>query len=242
MAAGGRLAFDGEGHAFFSIGIKGGSEYAGVQDPGKPYGKIHRINDDGSIPPDNPFAGEPEALATIWTYGHRNPQGLAFDRETGLLWATEMGPRGGDEINRLLPGRSYGWPLHSTGMNYDGTPVAYGAELGIEFDPDDIEQPVVDLTPSPAVSSLVIYDGAAFPRWRGNLLVGTLKATELYRIVVDGDRVVHGETRLRGRGRIRGIEIGHDGLVYLLLEHATGGRILRLVPTQAGEHQPPPRQ
>jgi glucose/arabinose dehydrogenase len=115
-------------------------------------------------------------------------------------------------------------------MKYDGTPVDYGRELGIEVDADEIEQPVVDLTPSPAVSSFVFYDGDAFAGWRGNMLVGTLKATELYRMVVEGEKVVHSETLLDGLGRIRDVEIGPDGLVYLLLEHASGSRILRLVP------------
>jgi glucose/arabinose dehydrogenase len=115
-------------------------------------------------------------------------------------------------------------------MNYDGTPVAYGTDLRIDFDLDDIEQPVVDLTPAPAVSSFVLYDADAFPKWRGNLLVSTLKATELYRMVVEGERVVHTEVLLEGLGRIRDVETGPDGFVYLLLEHASGSRILRLVP------------
>jgi len=230
MAAGGRVAFDGEGHVFLSVGIKGNTNYEGIQDLGLPYGKIHRVHDDGRIPADNPFLDVPGALPSVWTYGHRSPQGLEFDRRTGRLWSTEMGPRGGDEFNLLLPGRNYGWPLTSKGVDYDGTPVEYGKELGIDLDPAAIEQPVVDLTPSPAVSSFVIYDGSAFPEWRDDALVGTLKATELYRFVLDGDRVVHRETLMKGLARIRDVEVGADGLVYLLLEHASGGRIVRLVP------------
>jgi len=230
MAAGGRIAFDGAGHVFLSIGIKGGSESAGVQDLSLPYGKILRLNDDGTVPEDNPFVGTPDALARIWTFGHRSPEGLEFDPETGALWGTEMGQRGGDEVNLLRPGRNYGWPLVSKGMKYDGTPVDYGKELGIEFDTAMLVPPAVDLTPSPAVSSFVFYEGDAFPAWRHNMLVGTLKATELYRMVLDGERVVSSETLLAGLGRIRDIEIGPGGLVYLLLEHASGSRILRLVP------------
>jgi glucose/arabinose dehydrogenase len=230
MAAGGRIAFDDDGHVFLTIGIKGGSETAGVQDLSQPYGKILRLNDDGSIPEDNPFVGQGNALASIWTYGHRSPQGLEFDPRTDRLWGTEMGQRGGDEVNLIERGNNYGWPLISKGMQYDGRPVAFGAELGIDFDPADLEQPLVDLTPAPAVSSLVVYDGAAFPEWRGNLLVGTLKATELYRMVVDGDGVTNRETLLSGLGRIRDVETDADGLVYLLLEHDAGGRIVRLVP------------
>jgi glucose/arabinose dehydrogenase len=229
MGTGGRIAFDDAGHVFISVGIKGTGEHVGVQDLGMPYGKIHRVNDDGSIPADNPFVDRAGALPSIWTYGHRSPQGLEFDRETGQLWETEMGQRGGDEVNRLLPGRNYGWPLYSKGLKYDSTPVDYGKELGIEFDLADIEQPVVDLTPSPAVSSFVFYDGSAFPEWRHNLIVGTLKATELYRMVLDGDRVVHRETLLTGFARIRDVENGPDGAVYLLLEHASGAQIVRLV-------------
>jgi glucose/arabinose dehydrogenase len=230
MAAGGRIAFDGEGHVFLTVGIKGGSEFDGIQDLSKPYGKIHRVNDDGTVPSDNPFADTPNALASVWTVGHRSPQGLEFDRETGRLWGTEMGQRGGDEINLLRAGSNYGWPLISKGMQYDGTPVDFGKELGIEFDPHDLEQPVVDLTPSPAVSSFIIYTGDAFPDWRHNMLVGTLKATALYRMLIDGEKVVRRETLLDGLGRIRDIETGPDGFVYLLLEHASGSRILRLVP------------
>jgi glucose/arabinose dehydrogenase len=230
MAAGGRIAFDDDGHVFLTVGIKGGSEIAGVQDLSLPYGKIHRLNDDGSIPDDNPFNGQANALASIWTYGHRSPQGLEFDPRTRQLWGTEMGQRGGDEVNLLERGRNYGWPRVSKGMQYDGRPVDFAAELCIEFDLDEIEQPVVDLTPAPAVSSFVVYDGAAFPAWRDNLLVGTLKATELYRMVVEGRRVTHTETLLAGLGRIRDVELDADGSVYLLLEHDAGGRLVRLVP------------
>jgi glucose/arabinose dehydrogenase/cytochrome c5 len=230
MSAGGRIAFDHAGHVFLSMGIKQNSEHLGVQDLSLPYGKIHRVNDDGSTPSDNPFVDVPNALATIWTYGHRSPQGLEFDRATSLLWGTEMGQRGGDEVNVLRPGRNYGWPLVSKGLKYDGTPVDYGKELGMAVDLASIEQPVWDLTPSPAISSFVVYRGSAFPRWQGDLIVGTLKATQLYRMTVDGDRVTRSETLLEGLGRIRDVEVGTDGIVYLLLEHAAGGRVVRLVP------------
>ena len=232
MGAGGRLTFDAKGHVFFSIGVKGTSESAGIQDLALPYGKIHRVNDDGSIPTDNPFVSVSRALPTIWSYGHRSPQGLEFNRKTRQLWGTEMGQRGGDEVNLLLPGKNYGWPLYSKGLKYDGTSVDFGKELGIKFDLKDIEQPIVDLTPSPAISSFVFYDGAAFRKWRGNMLVGTLKATELYRMELEGDRILHTETLLGGLGRIRDVDVGRDGAVYLLLEHHSGGRIVRLVPSR----------
>jgi glucose/arabinose dehydrogenase len=230
MAAGGRIAFDDSGHVFLSIGMKGGSNFAGIQDLSLPYGKIVRLGENGTVPRDNPFIDVPDALPEVWTLGHRSPEGLEFNRATGQLWETEMGPRGGDEINLLLPGENYGWPLVSRGMNYDGTPVAYGHQLGISIDPETLVDPIVDLTPSPAVSSFVFYDGNAFPAWRGNMLVGTLKATELYRMVVEGTRIVHVEILLEGLGRIRDIEVDANGLVYVLLEHASGSRIVRLVP------------
>ncbi len=230
VGAGGRTSFDGQGHVFISVGMKGPSNYEGIQDMSLPYGKIHRVHDDGRIPSDNPFVDVPGALNTTWTYGHRTPQGLEFDRLTGRLWSTEMGPRGGDELNLLLPGRNYGWPLYSKGMDYDGTPVEYGKNLGIALDLGAIEQPVVDMTPSPAVSSFILYRGSAFPEWQNNAIVGTLKATELYRWVLENDRVVHTETLLKGIARIRDVETGPDGAIYLLLEHASGGQIVRLVP------------
>jgi glucose/arabinose dehydrogenase len=230
MAAGGRLAFDGQGHLFFSVGIKGGSETAGIQDLSLPFGKIHRIRDDGSIPADNPFVGRAGVLGSIWSYGHRTPEGLEFNRTTGHLWETEMGQRGGDEVNLLRPGRNYGWPLISKGLGYDGQPVNHGPALGIQFRPGDIEQPALDLTPTPAVSSFVIYDGAAFPRWQQSLLVGSLKGMTLYRMETDGSRITHVEELVSGMGRIRDVAQGAAGEVFLLLENAAGSRIVRLVP------------
>lgn len=139
-----------------------------------------------------------------------------------------MGPRGGDEVNVLLPGKNYGWPLYSKGVNYDGTAVDYGKVLGITVDLATIEQPVVDLTPAPAVSSLAVYDGTRFANWQGNLIVGSLKATTLYRMVLNGDRVIHTENLIEDVARIRDVEVGPDGAIYLLLEHASGGQIVRL--------------
>jgi glucose/arabinose dehydrogenase len=233
LGAGGRLAFDGEGFAFISVGIKGLGNYVGIQDLATPYGKIHRVHDDGRMPNDNPFIDHPGAMPSIWSYGHRSPQGLEFDRRSSRLWGTEMGPRGGDEINLLLPGKNYGWPLYSKGLNYNGTPVEYWKELNIEFDLADIEQPVVDLTPSPAVSSFIIYGGDAFPQWRGSFIVGSLKATELYRFVIEDNQLIHTEVLLTDLARIRDIESAADGTILLLLEHESGSRIVRMVPAVA---------
>lgn len=230
LAAGGRISFDENHHVFLSVGMTGIDNHVGFQDLSRPWGKIHRIYDDGRVPDDNPFVGVEGAIKSIWTYGHRSPEGLEYNTRTNQLWETEMGPRGGDEVNLLLPGGNYGWPLYSLGMNYDGTPVEYGKNLGIEFDLKDIIQPVVDLTPSPAVSSFIFYEGDAFPKWRGDIIVGSLKAATLYRMRLEGNKVVHTETLLSDLARVRDIESGPKGEIYLLIEHATGGQILRLVP------------
>ena len=166
-------------------------------------------------------------MPTIWTYGHRSPHGLEYNTLWGELWGTEMGPRGGDEVNRVLPGRNYGWPLTSKGVHYNGHPVD-GRGLGIDFDIDDLEQPVVDLTPSVAVSSFVFYDGDAFPRWRNHLLVGSLKASDLYRFAFEDGVVGERETVIEDLARIRDVEVGPQGNIFLLLEHDAGGQIVRM--------------
>lgn len=233
IAAGGRLTFDTAGYVYLSVGIKGNSNFRGVQDLSTPYGKVHRVHDDGRIPADNPFVGLAGAMPSIWTYGHRSPQGLEFDAVSGVLWESEMGPRGGDEVNILLPGHNYGWPLTSRGVDYDGTPVEYWKDLGIEFDLASIDQPVVDLTPSPAVSSFVVYHGAAFPEWEGDLIVGSLKATELYRFTVRDGVLVHSEILLEDLARVRDVEIDARGEILLLLEHEAQSQIVRLAPVRA---------
>lgn len=231
IAAGGRITFDDTGHLYLSVGAKGGTVAAGIQDVDLPFGKIHRINDDGSLPDDNPAAGQDGIYPTLWTYGHRSPQGLEFDTRTGRLWGTEHGPRGGDEVNLLQPGRNYGWPLTSRGMNYDGTPVNHGPSLGIAWEMADIEQPRVDLTPSPAVSSFIISRSQQFPQWENSFLVGSLKARSLYRIEIDdNNNLVHRETLISDMARVRDIEQDHNGSIYLLLEHNAGSQIVRMVP------------
>lgn len=229
-AAGGRIAFDSSGHVFFSVGVKGNDNHTGIQDLHSPWGKIHRINDDGSMPADNPFVKTPGALKSIWSYGHRNPQGLAFERNSQQMWSTEMGPRGGDEVNLLRAGKNYGWPLYSKGVNYDGTAVNYGDKLGIGFKLEDIEQPIVDLTPAPAISNFVFYEGDGFPQWQGNIIAGSLKAGNLYRMVFKDDVLVHTETLINNLARIRDIKLGPDGSIYLLLEHSAGGQIILIKP------------
>ncbi len=230
LAAGGRLAFDAAGHVFFSIGMKAALEFMGIQDLSLPYGKIHRIHDDGRIPADNPFVNTPGAVKSTWTYGHRSTQGLEWNPRTGEAWSTEMGPRGGDELNRLQPGRNYGWPLFTSGVNYDGRPVDVSRALGLTLATKDAEFPIVDMTPAQAISSFIFYQGKAFPGWAGNILVGTLRATDLLRMEVVDNKVVHTETLLENLARFRDIEVGPGGEIYVLLENAAGSRIIRLVP------------
>jgi glucose/arabinose dehydrogenase len=234
--AGGRIAFDGEGHVFISVGIKGLDE-ASPQFLDNPYGKIHRVNDDGTIPADNPFVisdqvpvHAPNFVRSVWTYGHRSPQGLEWNSLRRTIWEAEMGPRGGDEINELLPGRNYGWPFHSPGLEYTGIAVAHHEARGIEFDVDSVEMALADFTPSPAISSFAIYRGDAFPEWRNNVLLGSLKGASLFRLVFDGNRLIHKETLIEDLARIRDVEVGPDGLVYLLLESEAGSKMVRLVP------------
>ena len=228
--AGGRIAFDDNGHAFITVGMRSMDH---IQDLGTAYGKTHRLHDDGRIPADNPFVGVPGALSTIWTYGHRGPQGLTYDPQTGNAWNTEHGPRGGDELNRLLPGRNYGWPLFSDGQNYDGTEVAWGrAESEIEL--EDTERPTISWTPAIGVSNLMVYEGAAFPEWQGDFLIASLKAADLIRVEVEDGRVVGEEIVVEDLGRIRDIDVDERGWIYLLLDIQAGGRIVRLKPTPTG--------
>ncbi len=220
MRFGSRLLFDREGHLFFSIGDRGhpGDE----QDLSRPNGKVYRVDDDGRIPPDNPFVHQLGALAAIWTYGHRNPQGLSFNPLTGELWESEHGPRGGDELNVLYPGHNYGWPIITYGMNYDGTPITdHTAQAGMD-------QPITYWVPSIAASPIVFYTGDRFPRWKNDLFVGSLAAQELRRLVIDGHSVTHQEILFKGIGRVRDVVNGPEGDLYIVLNQPD--RIERLVP------------
>ncbi|MEO2175137.1 MAG: PQQ-dependent sugar dehydrogenase [bacterium] len=234
--AGGRIAFDDSGHVYLSVGIR---DNLGPQDLSNPSGKIHRVNDDGSVPADNPFvvaaanSGEeiPFTQQTIWTYGHRSPQGLEWNYNQKTAWNAEMGPRGGDEINELLPGENYGWPYFSLGLEYSGAAVERYKQKNIEFDKNSIQQTLVDITPSPAISSFAFYNSDKFASWKDNVLLGSLKGSSLFRLVFDGNKLVHRETLFKDLARIRDVEIGYDGLVYLLLENKAGSKIVRLVPS-----------
>ncbi len=219
---GGRLVFDRAGDLYITLGDRG--RMAAAQDLGNHLGSVVRLHDDGRIPKDNPFVGRAGARAEIYSYGHRNVQGAARHPATGALWSHEHGPQGGDEINILRAGVNHGWPVITYGVNYGtGTAIGEGRRKA------GMAQPLYQWTPSIAPSGMAFYDAAAFPRWRGNLLVGALKFQMLVRLTLDGERVVGEERLLEGIGRIRDVRVGPDGLIYLLTDEANG-RLLRLEP------------
>lgn len=221
---GARLAFDDAGHLFVSAGDNRAS--ATAQQLDHLQGKVVRLHADGAIPADNPFVGRDDARAEIWSYGHRNIQGMAVHPRTRALWTHEHGPRGGDEINLPQPGRNYGWPTITYGLEYSGEPVAEA--LGTQA--PGMEQPHHHWPVSPAISGLAFYDADAFPAWRNSIFIGALAARSLIRLELDGDRIVHEERLLADRGdRIRDVRVGPDGLVYLLTDDVDG-RLLRLEP------------
>jgi len=217
---GSRIAFDDKGHVFFGVGDRGERDMA--QELSNHVGTIMRLNLDGTVPADNPFVGTDDARDEIWSYGHRNPQGLLFDRETGRLWSIEHGPRGGDEINLIIEGRNYGWPVVSHGKEYWG-PVSIGEGTS----KPGMEAPRKVYIPSIAPGSLIIYRGDAFPQWRGNLFAGALKLRHLNRITLsDSGEVTSEERILEDLGeRIRALAQGPEGWIYFSTD---SGRILRI--------------
>lgn len=230
LAAAGRLAFDDNNDVYFTVGMKDALDVMGIQDLTKPYGKVHRVHDDGRIPADNPFVGVEGAVPSTYALGLRSTQGLAFNKATGDIWTTEMGPRGGDELNRIVKGGNYGWPIFSNGVNYDGRPIKLPKDMKVELTEEEAIFPVVDWTPAIAASNFVFYDSDEFPEWSGNIIMGTLRATDLIRMVVKDNEVVHTEILLENLARFRDVELGPNGELYLLLEHKTDSQIIRLVP------------
>jgi len=215
---GGRLAFQGN-YLYFSIGERGTGSNA--QDLNTPLGKIHRIFDDGKIPEDNPFASG--AVPSIWSLGHRNPQGLYAHPETGELWETEHGPKGGDELNQILRGRNYGWPVVTYGIDYDGTIISKETER------PGMESPRAHWTPSPGISGLTFYLGEAFPNWRNQVLVANLAQQQLKLLRLQEGRVTAETVLLEGIGRLRDVVVGPDEMPYIA-SNQPNGRIYRLVP------------
>ena len=224
MHYGSRLAFDGAGHVFVTVGEHSvPAERVFAQDLGKTYGKVVRIGLDGTTPEDNPFVGTEGAIPSVWSYGHRNIQAAAIDPD-GQLWIVEHGPRGGDELNRIEPGLNYGWPVISYGINYDGSPV--GRHLTAA---DGMEQPVYYWDPVIAPSGLVFYEGALFPDWNGDALIGALSPGGIMRLEIDGDRVSAEERLLPDQGRIRDVAVASDGAIIAITD-ADNGALLRLTP------------
>ncbi|MEW6593717.1 MAG: PQQ-dependent sugar dehydrogenase [Thermodesulfobacteriota bacterium] len=218
---GSRLVFDRQGNLFVTLGERFFRRDR-AQALGSHLGKIVRIRPDGAIPADNPFRNHPEARPEIWSYGHRNVQGAALHPETGRLWTHEHGPQGGDEVNIILPGRNYGWPVITHGREY-----LTGFRIGEGTERPDVVPPLHVWTPSIAPSGMAFYTGGEFPQWRGSLFVGALRGSMLVRLTLDGERVVREERLLAEMGhRIRDVRQGPDGRLYLLDE--TAGRILRL--------------
>lgn len=225
MHYGSRIVFDGKGHVFVGLGER--FDYREqAQDLGSHLGKVVRIREDGGVPADNPFVGRPGALPEIWSLGHRNIQAAAMHPDTGRLWVIEHGPRGGDEINIVEPGKNYGWPVVSYGVNYDGTRVGTGKAEAPGF-----EKPIHQWTPVIAPSGMMFYTGKAFPAWKGNLFVGGLNTRTLVRLELDGDRVVREERLIRDLGeRIRDVAQGPDGAIYVVTDE-TNGKIIRIAPS-----------
>jgi aldose sugar dehydrogenase len=217
---GSRIEFDREGYLFLSVGDRGRQDNA--QDITNYSGALHRLHDDGSIPTDNPFVNHPNAVPSIYNYGHRNIQGLALHPETGDLWSHEHGPRGGDELNIELPGRNYGWPEITFGINYNGTIISEDtARVGME-------QPVLYWDPSIAPCGMDFIEGNVYPGWEGDLLVGSLRFKYVLRCEIVNNRVIHQEKLVENLGRVRNVKQGPDGYIYVAVERP--GKIVKLVP------------
>jgi len=227
-----RFLFDGKGHLFWTLGDRG--DPANGQNLASPAGKIHRINEDGTIPKDNPFVNQEGAWPSIWTYGNRNPQGLSFDPRTGLLWESEHGPTGGDEINIIEKGRNYGWAAIS-----DGTQAGITSRTA-----PGMESPIRSYSPSIGPSGMSFYLGDRYPGWKNSLFLAALVGNRLIRYEVEGRQITAEETIFQNYGRTRQVITGPDGLLYILLQSPTGrgtgigmsapspGMVIRLVPVE----------
>ena len=217
---GSRIEFDKDGYLFFSVGDRGNRD-VNPQDINRDGGKIYRLNDDGSIPTDNPFVSTPGAKAAVFSYGHRNPQGMAMNPGTGEIWVHEHGPQGGDEINIIKPGKNYGWPLITYGINYDDSTITDDTTL------PGMEQPLHYWVPSIAPSGMAFINSNRYPAWKGNLLVGSLKFEYLNLVSLDNGKVVKEEKLMEGMGRVRTVKVAPDGYIYVSVEQLG---IVRLIP------------
>ena len=227
----GRMTFDRDGYLYLAVGDRIASPSLLADHPSQDLtnhmGTVIRLHDDGSVPADNPFVGHADALPEIWSYGHRNIQGLTTDPSTGDVWMSEHGPRGGDELNLVLPGRNYGWPVAGYGINYDGTIITAHMSL------PRLEDARFLWIPSLGVSGAMVYAGDAFPWWRGSVFVGGMAGAQLARVTLRGGVAVSEERLLQGvLGRVRDVREGPDGLIYLAIEDGEGAptEIVRLEP------------
>jgi aldose sugar dehydrogenase len=219
---GSRIVFDDQNYLFTTIGDRGVQDNA--QKLSTHTGTVLRMNDDGSVPADNPFVNEPGALPHIWSYGHRNIQGMAIHPETGDIWTHEHGPKGGDEINVILKGENYGWPLATFGINYNGTIITTDTTLPGMVDP------ILYWDPSIAPCGLEIVSSDKYPQWKHNLMVGALAGQHIQRVVVEGRKVTETEKLLQGFARFRAIKQGPDGYLYVLTE--SPGIFFRIIPNE----------
>ena len=217
---GSRLAFDNDGYLYFSIGDRGNRD-VNPQNIERDGGKIYRLHDDGRIPVDNPFVKDRNAKKAIYSYGHRNPQGMVKHPKTGKLWAHEHGPRGGDEINIIDAGKNYGWPVISYGINYSGTKFTDITEK------PGMEQPIHYWTPSIAPSGMAFVTSDVYPEFKDNLLVGSLKFQYLDLVILDGNKIIEEKKLIEGLGRVRSIEQGPDGYIYVGIENVG---IVKIIP------------
>ncbi len=223
---GARIVLAADGKLFLALGERGVEGALGqAQDLDSHFGKIVRINRDGSVPKDNPFVGRAGALPETWSWGHRNIQAAALDA-SGKLWVIEHGPRGGDELNAIRPGANYGWPVITYGIDYPGTKVGAGIQQQ-----EGMEQPVYYWDPVIAPCGMMIYSGDLFPEWKGSIFVGGLMGMQLVRLQMDGDKVVGEQWPLPDfRARIRDVQQGPDGAIYVLTEEGDHSRLLRITP------------
>jgi aldose sugar dehydrogenase len=231
---GGKIAFDKNGMLFLALGDRmappeGNLEAHPAQDLSNHHGTIVRLHDDGKVPADNPFVNQPNAKPEIWSYGHRNVQGIAIHPETGELWANEHGPQGGDEVNRIQKGLNYGWPVIGYGVNYQT-----GAAIHSGTHRKGMEQPAHIWVPSIGISGMFFYTGDKFPQWRNDMFVGGMSGQRVVRLTMKGQEIAGSETLAPNLGRVRDLRQGPDGFIYLVIEDRSGKMptpILRLEPT-----------
>ena len=237
---GSRMAFGREGYLFITVGDRQAppaietAYLHPAQDLTNHQGTVVRLHDDGRVPADNPFVGRADALPEIWSYGHRSPQGLAIHPETGDVFQTEHGPQGGDELNLILKGRNYGWPVIGYGTNYGGTRLFSTREV------DGMEQPLQHFTPSIAPSGLMVYTGDGFPEWKNSVFMGGMADPQVARlpIIGEGEGAYVGTMErpplMIGFGRIRAITEGPDGLIYIAIDDRRGGALTQIVRLEPG--------